>query len=350
MKKKIAVVIPAHNEETTISVTIKSLLNILSKDDIYLVSDGSNDHTVNIAKRYISNVLDLFPNAGKAGAINNLVTNFRLSERYQYVMTIDADTQVRPNFIKEAFNVLDNDKKHDIACLAGKVIGRKLNWLTYYRLWEYEVFQTIHKTAQTIENAVTVCPGCGTVYRSEVLKKILIPSDTITEDMDFTLSIHRGNLGKIVFCPKAEVVTQDPKNLSDFLKQVDRWYTGFWQCLHKHQIPWGGQPIDFELGMLGFEGLFSSLLYITVLLFSPFYFNKAPYIFLIPFLTDLLFYIPTMAATARACNAWKIFIYFPHFYLLKLLSNFIFLKCFIKVVFSYDSKMKWHKSNRYKII
>ena len=350
MRRKAAVIVPASNEETVIENTIRSLLLVFRPEDIYVVSDGSSDRTVEIARKIIPNVLALPKNHGKASAMNYLIEEKQLPEKYQYIMTIDADTEINRHYLQEALKVFKGDKSHKIACVAGKVQGKKYNWLTYYRLWEYEVFQQVHKSAQSVINAITVCPGCGTIYRSSVFNKLKIPSETITEDMDLTIQIHRQKLGKIAFCPKAIVYTQDPKNLHDYLKQIERWYTGFWQCLAKNEIPWGGQRIDAELALLALEGLFSSLVYFTLIVFAPFAFFKAPLFFIFPFIIDLFVLIPTLSVTAKRCHANKIFLYLPHFYFLRFLANVIYLKSYLKVTFGFDHKMKWLKINRYKVL
>ncbi len=349
-KRRLAILVPAHNEETVIAETLRSCLKLVNKNDIYVVSDGSTDKTAAIARQLVPNVLSLNPNQGKAGASNTAIAHFKLASRYKYLLPMDADTQLTAAFLEHTLPLLEKDTKEKIACVVGKVIGRKHNYLTAYRLWEYEIAQTIHKRAQASENAIIVCPGCATVYRSKIFQHIQIPTGTLTEDMDLTFLIHRQSLGRIVFTDKAIVITQDPQTLKDFLKQIDRWYTGFWQCVTKHNIPWRGQPLDAEVAMLSLEGLFNGILSLTLLFLIPLTLFRQPTILIIPFAIDLTFFLlPTIFLTIKRHKHYRMLQYLPQFYLLRSLSCLVFLKSFTKVTLGLDLKMGWNKTKRYMI-
>jgi len=347
--KKICYLVPAHNEECVIGKTIESLLAIADKNDIYVVNDGSEDKTKEIAGAYAPNILNLYPNVGKATAINSAIKHFSLSQKYKYIMPMDADTVVTADFLNNTLPILEKDVKEKLACVVGRVEGKSHNWITSYRIWEYEVAQTIHKSAQNETNSVIVCPGCATIYRTKVFDTVQIPKGTLTEDMDFTFDIHRKHLGKIYFTNKASVVTQDPNTLRDFIRQIDRWYTGFWQCVVKHDIPWQGQTLDIEVALLALEGLFNGLLMIGFIFLIPYSLIKNPHILLYPLGLDLfLFMIPSLFFVAIKTKLWKIFLYTPLFYVMRITSSFIFLTSFVKVVLGLDLKMKWSKANRYQ--
>ena len=233
IRENVAFIIPAHSEELVIGNTIKSILEITDAANIYVVSDGSKDKTVRVAKELTKNVIDLNPNVGKAMALNTAMDTFELTKKYDFIMIVDADCKVDPNFLTESMKVFGDDKAKKLACVIGKVVGQSTNWVTSFRIWEYEVSQTIHKQAQAHLNTVIVCPGPSTIYRSSVFEQVKIPTGTLTEDMDLTFTIHRLKIGQIGYCSSAIVMTQDPKTLKDFIKQNDRWHTGFWQCVKK---------------------------------------------------------------------------------------------------------------------
>lgn len=348
--RQVSILIPAHNEETVIGSTIESLLKIASTLDIYVVSDGSTDNTVAKALEYTANVLDLRSNRGKAGAVNAAIKHFNLTARYKYILPMDADTRIDSNFLTYALPILENDSEQKIACVVGKVVGTHTNWITNFRLWEYEVAQTIHKKAQSIEGAVIVNPGCSTLYRSEIFNKIGFPEGTLTEDMEFTFLIHRLRLGRIVFNERAFVVTQDPRTLKDLVKQLNRWYTGFWQCLVRHNVPWGGQRLDIELALLATESLFNGMLVLSLVLIVPLALLSSPLILLFPLGADLGFFlIPSMFLTAWRHKNWEIFRYIPAFYFLRILSSLMLTRSFLNVVLGIDFRMGWNKVRRYAV-
>jgi polyisoprenyl-phosphate glycosyltransferase len=66
---KISVIIPAYNEEITIADVIKTVKNVPEINDIIVVSDGSTDDTVAIARELNVDVYQMKENIGKGGAI-----------------------------------------------------------------------------------------------------------------------------------------------------------------------------------------------------------------------------------------------------------------------------------------
>jgi poly-beta-1,6-N-acetyl-D-glucosamine synthase len=348
--KKLCFIVPAHNEAMVLEYTINSILKLVPKEDIYIVSDGSIDQTVNQALNFTPNVLDLQPNRGKATALNLAISHFNLAKKYDFIMPMDADTAIAEDFIEKALPIFEKDVKREIACVVGKVMGKDSSWTTTYRWWEYEINQMIHKEAQDKESAVVVCPGCTTMFRSSIFNKVQIPTGTLTEDMDLTFLIHRLKLGKIIFMGDALVITQDPKTLIDYLKQVDRWYTGFWQCVYKHNVPWMGQVLDLEVSLLALEGLFNGFLVLAILLMAPLILLKQPQIFIAPFVIDLLFFmLPSILFISLKFKTLSFFRYFLSFYPLRFLSSFVFIKSFIKVSLSQDLRMKWAQPIRYEV-
>jgi glycosyltransferase involved in cell wall biosynthesis len=66
---RVAAIVPAYNEEQTIGPVIEALLDCQVLDEIIVVSDGSDDHTVEVASKYPVKVVELAENVGKGGAM-----------------------------------------------------------------------------------------------------------------------------------------------------------------------------------------------------------------------------------------------------------------------------------------
>ena len=106
--EKYLIVIPAKNEEKTISDVIKGLLNEGFKD-ILVIDDASNDKTAEKASLLEVKTISLpFP-MGTWGAIS---TGFLYASKYNYdiVVTMDADGQHLP---KEVKKLIDCIKKNN---------------------------------------------------------------------------------------------------------------------------------------------------------------------------------------------------------------------------------------------
>ncbi len=350
-RQNLAIIIPAYNEDVVLGSSLESLLKVVDKEQVFVVNDRSADQTRQVAAQWLprENILNLRKNRGKAGALNAGIKKFKLTERFEFIMPIDADTIVKKNFIPEVMMVFLADRKKEIACVVGKVQSVDDSWLTCYRMWEYEIAQSVYKQAQDALSAIVVCPGCATVYRSRVLAQQPIPEGTRTEDMALTYAIHRRKLGKVVYCSRAEVITQDPRTLSDFVKQIDRWYTGFWQCVSRYQVPWGGQSLDLEVGILAIEGLLNSLVVAVGILLWPWMILAHSQLFYLALSADLLlFMLPTLVWTAIRNKTWNVLGYLPQFYLVRILGGLVFLKGFLQVVAGVRFSINWDTA-RYQV-
>lgn len=83
----VACIIPAYNEEKTIGDVLKTLQGIDMIDRIIVVSDGSTDNTVKIARSYDIDVIELKENHGKGGALKIGID--RVEE--DVILFLDAD-------------------------------------------------------------------------------------------------------------------------------------------------------------------------------------------------------------------------------------------------------------------
>ncbi|GLU47262.1 glycosyl transferase [Nocardiopsis ansamitocini] len=240
----LAVVIPAHNEEPVIDGAIKSALRLFNRWDIYVVSDSSRDATADIAAETGVNVLELLTNRGKAGAIEAVIQEFDLTENYDGVVILDADTVLDENYVKGARRQLADPT---VAAVAGfvvaewkpqerSVVGRLIS---AYRDRLYWLLQYLIRFGQTwrFTSATFIVPGFASVYRSSVLKQLEInPKGLVIEDFNMTFEVHHKRLGRISMRPDTKAYSQDPFSLGDYTSQVRRWSLGFWQTVRRHGI------------------------------------------------------------------------------------------------------------------
>ncbi|MDM4763270.1 glycosyltransferase family 2 protein [Galbitalea sp. SE-J8] len=241
----VAVLIAAHNEALVLQGTIDSARRHVRADQVFVVSDGSTDATVAIARAAGVNVLALDPNRGKAGAIAAAVERFGLERRFAVVLLLDADTVLSDDYFATGLPLF---AAPDVVAVAGRASTRHARGaggvvaavLTAYRQRVYLVMQWAMKYGQAARaaNAVSIVPGFASMYRSHVLATVDIAAPGLTiEDYNVTFEIHARELGRIAFHPRAAVAyTQDPATLRDYAKQVARWSLGFWQTVRRH--PW----------------------------------------------------------------------------------------------------------------
>jgi cellulose synthase/poly-beta-1,6-N-acetylglucosamine synthase-like glycosyltransferase len=145
----------------------------------------------------------------------------------------DADTTLDKEFVSRIEADFAQDTTQTMAAVAGYVSSKRYNWITACREIDYIIGQTIFKRAQSIIGYIYVMPGCATAIRTSVLKSLSFYHDTVTEDLDLTFQIHLKELS-IHYDMEAVVYTQDPPNLTSYIRQMKRWYGGGWQNIRKY--------------------------------------------------------------------------------------------------------------------
>ena len=265
---KVAIVIPAHNEELVIAGSIGSATRVLPLSDIYVVSDASSDATPLIATNAGANVLHLERNRGKAGALEAAIEHFALTDRYDAVLFLDADSELDEDYLVGALEFLADPEicavagyatimwRPDELTVTGQIIAA-------YRDRLYTLQQRLLKYGQTWArvNVAYIAPGFASVYRSRALRAIeMNPPGLIIEDFNMTFQLHRRRVGRIGFSPSVRAAAQDPDTLGDYVSQVRRWTLGFWQTIRFN----GFWPSLFwvSLGLVILESLVASVAFV----------------------------------------------------------------------------------------
>lgn len=247
-KSRIALLLPAHNEELILETTIRSAIAAgQAKKHIYVVNDNSSDNTRAIATRILgkANVLNV-KRSGKALAVKKAILKFEIEQRYTWLHIADADSIFSQNYFRH-FKKKLNAKEYAVAI--GFVQSLRGNWISSYRALSYTYGQQVDRRIQAYFGMVTVFPGPVTCLRTDIISKLDFDVPSLTEDFDITLQVHRYDLGKIVYIPQAVNYTQDPQSFSDFWKQNLRWRRGYFQGVKKYRLGLGGQRIDISIGL-----------------------------------------------------------------------------------------------------
>jgi cellulose synthase/poly-beta-1,6-N-acetylglucosamine synthase-like glycosyltransferase/peptidoglycan/xylan/chitin deacetylase (PgdA/CDA1 family) len=261
----VTVLIPAHNEESVIVQTVKSVLLSDLKDlRIIVVNDGSTDRTRELLDENFSREPRVRiihqVNRGKAAALNLAMS---LADT-DIVVTIDADTEIEPDAISKLVRHFSDPK---VGAVAGNVkVGNRSRWLTRWQALEYITSQNMEKRAFDLLNCITVVPGALGAWRKKAIEAAGgITADTVAEDADLTIAIRR--LGwRINYDEEAIAWTEAPETASQLIRQRFRWTFGTLQSFWKH----GDTLLRPQYGTLGWIALPNIFLFQLVLpLISP---------------------------------------------------------------------------------
>ncbi len=327
-RRKLALLIPAHNEELVIAHTIRSAKRAgMHSKDIYVVSDRSSDSTVSIANTYLGEAHVLSSTGpGKANAVNHALEHFKIQENYIWVHFADADSVFGQTYFTEL-------KKHlntRYAAATGHIQSLRGGWISRYRTYEYTVGLEIMRRIQNFFGVIPVIPGPTSIFRTDILKDLDFTVDSLTEDMDITLQIHRNKLGKILYIPSAKSYTQDPKDLKDYVAQISRWYRGNFQGMRRHKIGLRAQRIDayFTYVMLEQWMYLAELMAIPVIA----WFAQSYLVLAVSFLTDLVVFLGFTVWAAVLNKRLDVIGAFPMFYLLRFVNLYVFVKSWVEVI------------------
>ena len=265
----IAILIAAHNEELVIGASLVALSELISMDNVYVMSDASSDNTVAIARARGAHVAETSTNVGKASAIREGIEHFRLLESFQAVLILDADTQLDLCYFDVALPLLDDPRVVAVAGCAHTRWQRRPGFagsvLVAHRQRIYLLTQLLLKYGQTWRgvNVTHIVPGFASIYRTAALREIDInPPGLVIEDFNMTFEIHVKRLGRIAFHPGARAYTQDPDRYLDYVRQTKRWGLGLWQTIRRHRL--GPSLFSATLLLLLIELVTSSVLYLLL--------------------------------------------------------------------------------------
>ncbi len=230
----VSIIVPAFNEEINACRTVQSLLQQdYPNMQVIFIDDGSKDNTFKIVEDTFltNNKVKVFtkPNGGKASALN---VGIEKSEG-KFVVCIDADTQLKTDAVSQLMKKFTDET---VGAVAGNVkVGNEINMITRWQSIEYITSQNFDRRAFAYLNCITVIPGAIGAFKKEaVIKAGGFTSDTLAEDCDLTMRLHRNGYS-ISNATTAISYTEAPETMKQFMKQRFRWSFGVMQCFWKHR-------------------------------------------------------------------------------------------------------------------
>jgi len=237
-KPKVAVLIPAYNEEKVIVRTVRAALNSDYPNlRVIVIDDGSRDGTLAAAREAFrreqaaGEVLILTkPNAGKAEALNYGIEHIEDAELF---VGIDADTIIAHDAISRLVPHFINPR---VAAIAGNAkVGNRVNLWTRWQALEYITSQNFERRALDVLGAVSVVPGAIGAWRVSAVREAGgFQIDTVAEDADLTMALLRRGY-RVEYEDMALAYTEAPTNANGLMRQRFRWSFGILQAVFKHR-------------------------------------------------------------------------------------------------------------------
>jgi len=229
----VAILLPMYNEEKVVVKTIRNLLAIeYDKYCIIVIDDGSSDNSYALVDKHFAGdpkvKLLHQNNAGKSAALNKGVK----TSSSDIIVTIDADTWVRPDSIEKIVGYFN---EAEVAGVAGHIkVGNRVNLLTEMQYYEYEALWDNDRALADAINGILMVPGALGAFRRSALEAVGgFKPEMIAEDTELTLRLLQSNY-VLRNARDAVAYTEAPDNLKMFFRQRVRWTAGLMQGLLEH--------------------------------------------------------------------------------------------------------------------
>lgn len=235
---RVAVLVPAHDEEGQIAATIESLLaQTRTPWDVVVVCDNCSDRTEEVARRYPVRVLSTVGNTHrKAGALNQALDVLLPElEPHDAVLVMDADSVLAPGFVEHAVERL---AQGDVSAVGGTFTGQDGGGLV--GMFQRNEYARYARDVARLKGKVLVLTGTATVFAVSALLDVrearrtgrlpgrearVYDTRVLTEDNELTLAML--HLGHRIVSPKpCRLTTEVMPTWADLARQRLRWKRG----------------------------------------------------------------------------------------------------------------------------
>ncbi|WP_327717410.1 glycosyltransferase [Streptomyces sp. NBC_00490] len=227
----VSVLVPAYNEAKCIENTVRSLMASEHPIEVIVIDDGSSDGTARIVEAMgLPNVRVVRQlNAGKPAALNRGLAN----ARYDIIVMMDGDTVFEPSTVRELVQPFGDAR---VGAVAGNAkVGNRDSLIGAWQHIEYVMGFNLDRRMYDILRCMPTIPGAVGAFRRSALERVGgMSDDTLAEDTDITMAMHRDGW-RVVYAEKARAWTEAPETVQQLWSQRYRWSYGTMQAIWKHR-------------------------------------------------------------------------------------------------------------------
>ena len=274
----LSVIIAAYNEAKVIQATLRSVVDTdyPGMIEVVVIDDGSTDQTAAEVKKLVFTDrrvrLIQQPNGGKSSALRTGFTN----SKSDILVFLDADTHFDRSTLTQLVQPMIDPK---VGAVSGHAkVGNLRTFIARCQSLEYICGFNLERRAYAEWNCITVAPGAVSALRRSAIEAAGgFSTDTLAEDTDLTLSLHKKDY-RIDYAPYAIGWTEAPESYGTLAKQRFRWAFGTLQCLWKHRdlvfnpqykaLGWFALPSVwfFQIILIAFTPIVDLLLILSLLI------------------------------------------------------------------------------------
>lgn len=236
---RIAVIVPAHNEELTIARTLDSLAKLdypPDRTETFVIADNCSDGTAPAARALGATVLERFDEAarGKGYALRWAFDTLLAREpRWDAFAVIDADSTASPNFL----TVLDAHLRDGAEAIqtSDMVAGNSRSWSSEITRLGFTLYNFARPLGRGVVGGSAGLRGNGMCFSATLLRRLPWNAFEVTEDLQYGLYLLLNGV-KVRFAPNTGVLATMPAIAANAESQRVRWERG--RLPVKRQYAW----------------------------------------------------------------------------------------------------------------
>jgi cellulose synthase/poly-beta-1,6-N-acetylglucosamine synthase-like glycosyltransferase len=229
-RPRCAVLVPAHDEESSIGKTIHALLpQINSGDRLIVIADNCTDRTAEVARACGATVVERFDpeRRGKGFAVDHGV-RFLQADPPEVVVLVDADSVVDANFVDSLVHEASLcqcpvQSCNLVALPPSPSLGERLAWFAFR-------FKNLVRPLGLSRLGLPCLLSNGCAFPWTRLRYAPLATGNVVEDMKLSLDL--AIAGKSPrYCPEARVSSEAPRGSHAVQTQRRRWEHGHLRTL-----------------------------------------------------------------------------------------------------------------------
>lgn len=232
------VLIPAYHEDAVIINTVKAFLLQDYPKDLYQLCVISDHMEANSNEKLASLPITLlqptFENSSKAKALQYAISDIRhqTSDIYDYVVILDADNIVAPDFLSRLCLIVRND----IAIQCHRTAKNENNDIAALDGLSEEINNSIFRRGHNRIGMSSALIGSGMCFDYNWFKANVTKLNTSVEDRELEALLMKQGI-YIHYAEDIQVLDEKVSDSDNFQRQRLRWMTGQLQALY-HMLPY----------------------------------------------------------------------------------------------------------------
>lgn len=228
---RLAVLVPAHNEEAVVSGILQDLKRqVKNEDRIIVIADNCEDATADVARSCGVEVFERtnLKERGKAYALRFALERLK-EDPPEAVIVVDADCRISQDCISRISYLA---KKHDRPIQGSYIFGDQKDTsvstlASSFTLWFKNHIRPLGSLRAGMPCQLT---GSGMAFPWHVIQKVNVANNSLAEDT--TLGLELAYLGyPPLFCPEARIDGNVPKAWGTLVQQRRRWEQGYLESI-----------------------------------------------------------------------------------------------------------------------